>query len=62
VINIIVGVITAGAFGCLLYWAFRPSAREWFEFPKHKMLEEEKRFSELDKESDRSQADSRKSD
>jgi hypothetical protein len=61
-INIIVGVITVAAFGCLLYWALGPSAREWFEFPKYKMLEDERRFSELDKESDRSQADTRKSD
>jgi hypothetical protein len=61
-INVIVGVITAVAFGCLLYWAFRPSVRKWFEFPKYKMLEVERRFSELDKESDRSQANSPKSD
>jgi hypothetical protein len=60
-INIIVGVITAVAFGCLLYWAFRPSVRKWFEFPKYKMLEDERRFSELDKESDRSQANSSQS-
>ncbi len=55
-INIIVGVITAVAFGCLMFWAFRPSAREWFEYPKYKMLEDERRFSENNKESDRSQA------
>lgn len=51
-INIIVGVITAVAFGGLLYWAFRPSARQWFEFPKYKMLDDERRFSESDKERD----------
>jgi hypothetical protein len=51
-IDIIVGVITAIAFGCLLYWAFRPSVRRWFEFPKYKMLENERRFSEADKERD----------
>ena len=60
-INVIVGVITAVAFGCLLSWAFRPSVRKWFEFPKYKMLEDERRFSEIDKESDRSQANSSKS-
>ena len=49
-IDIIVGVITAIALGCLLYWAFRPAVRQWFEFPKYKMLEDEKRFSGLDKE------------
>jgi hypothetical protein len=51
-INIIVGVITAVASGCLLYWAFRPSAREWFEYPKFKMLADERRFSGSDKERD----------
>jgi hypothetical protein len=51
-IDIIVTVITAIAFGCLLYWAFRPSVRRWFEFPKYKMLEDERRFSEPDKERD----------
>jgi hypothetical protein len=51
-INIIVGVISAVAFGCLLYWAFRPSVREWFEFPKYKMLADERRFSESDKKRD----------
>jgi hypothetical protein len=51
-IDIIVGVITAIAFGCLLYWAFRPSVRRWFEFPKYKMLEDERRFSQAAKEQD----------
>jgi hypothetical protein len=51
-IDIIVGIITAIAFGCLLYWAFRPSVRKWFEFPKYKMLEDERRFSEADTERD----------
>ena len=46
-IDIIVSVITAIALGCLLYWAFRPAVRQWFEFPKYKMLEDERRFSEL---------------
>jgi hypothetical protein len=32
----------------LLYWAFRPAVRKWFEFPKYKMLEDERRFSEVD--------------
>jgi hypothetical protein len=49
-IDIIVTVITAIAFGCLLYWAFRPAVRRWFEFPKYKMLEDERRFSEAGKE------------
>jgi hypothetical protein len=48
-IDIIVGTITAIAFGCLLYWAFRPAVRQWFEFPKYKMLEVERRFSESHK-------------
>jgi hypothetical protein len=48
-IDIIVGAITAIAFGCLLYWAFRPAIRQWFEFPKYKMLEDEGRFSESHK-------------
>jgi hypothetical protein len=47
-INIIVGVITAIAFGILIFWGLRPAAREWFEFPKYKMLEDEKRFAERD--------------
>jgi hypothetical protein len=55
-IDIIVGTISAVALGCLLYWASRPVARHWFEFPKYKMLEDEKRFSGLGEESDRSQA------
>ncbi len=46
-IDIIVGAITVIAFGCLLYWGLRPSVRQWFEFPKYKMLEDERRFSEL---------------
>lgn len=46
-IDIIVSIITAIALGCLLYWAFRPAVRQWFEFPKYKMLEDEKRFSEF---------------
>jgi hypothetical protein len=49
-IDIIVTVITAIAFGCLLYWAFRPAVRRWFEFPKYKMLEDERRFSEAEEE------------
>jgi hypothetical protein len=48
-IDIIVGTISAVALGCLLYWASRPVARHWFEFPKYKMLEDERRFSEVDK-------------
>lgn len=51
-INVIVGVISVVAFGCLLYWALRPSIREWFEFPKYKMLADERRFSESDKKRD----------
>jgi cbb3-type cytochrome oxidase subunit 3 len=51
-IDTLVGIITAIAFGCLLYWAFRPSVRKWFEFPKYKMLEDERRFSEADTERD----------
>lgn len=46
-INTIVAVITAIAFGILMFWAFRPVARKWFEFPKYKMLEDDKRFSEF---------------
>ncbi len=45
-IDTIVGVITAIAFGILIFWIFRPVARKWFEFPKYKMLEDDKRFSE----------------
>ena len=59
-IDIIVSVITALGLGCLLYWAFRPAVRQWFEFPKYKMLEDEKRYSGLDKESDSSKANSPK--
>jgi hypothetical protein len=47
-IDTIVGVITAIAFGILIFWASRPVARKWFEFPKYKMLEDDKRFSEFD--------------
>ena len=52
-IDIIVGVISAIAFGTLIFWAIRPVARKWFEFPKYKMLEDEKRFSELEADRDR---------
>ena len=51
-INIIVTVITAIAFGVLIFWAFRPVARKWFEFPKYKMLEDDDRFSEFDEHRD----------
>jgi hypothetical protein len=51
-IDTIVGVITAIAFGILMFWAFRPVARKWFEFPKYKMLEDDKRFSEFDEDRD----------
>jgi hypothetical protein len=56
-INTIVEVITATAFGILMFWAFRPSAREWFEFPKYKMLEDDKRFSEFDEDWDPREGD-----
>jgi cbb3-type cytochrome oxidase subunit 3 len=46
-IDIIVASITTIALGCLLYWAFRPALRQWFEYPKYKMLEDEKKFSDL---------------
>jgi len=45
-IDIIVSVITAIALGGLLFWAFRPASRKWFEFPKYKMLADERRFSD----------------
>ena len=51
-INTIVEVITGTAFGILIFWAFRPVAREWFEYPKYKMLEDDKRFSEFDEDRD----------
>jgi hypothetical protein len=59
-IDIIVSVITAIALGCLLYWAFRPAVRQWFEFPKYKMLEDERRFSEPDTERDPREAKRRR--
>jgi hypothetical protein len=34
-------------------WAFRPVARKWFEFPKYKILEDDKRFSQFDDDRDR---------
>ena len=51
-IDIIVGFISAVSFGILIFWAIRPSARKWFEFPKYKMLEDEKRFSIPDRRQD----------
>jgi hypothetical protein len=51
-INTIVGLITAIAFGILIFWVFRPVARKWFEFPKYKMLEDDRRFSEFDEQRD----------
>lgn len=48
-IDIIVSVITAIALGCLFFWAFRPSVRQWFEFPKYKMLQDERRFAASEK-------------
>ena len=51
-INTIVEVITAIAFGILIFWIFRPVARKWFEFPKYKMLEDDRRFSEFDEDPD----------
>ena len=59
-INTIVGLITAIAFGILIFWAFRPVARKWFEFPKYKMLEDDKRFSEFDEDRDPHEGDSSK--
>jgi cbb3-type cytochrome oxidase subunit 3 len=61
-IDIIVTVITAIAFGCLRYWAFRPAVRKWFEFPKYKMLEDERRFSEADKAREAREGDARGTD
>ena len=58
-IDLIVSIISAIALGCLLCWAFRPAIRQWFEFPKYKMLEDEKRFSGSDKERDPREGDSR---
>jgi hypothetical protein len=57
-INAIVGVITAIVFGILIFWASRPVARKWFEFPKYKMLEDDKRFSEFDEDRDPREGDS----
>ena len=57
-INTIVGVITAIAFGILIFWASRPVAREWFEFPKYKMLEDNDRFSKFDEDRDSREGDS----
>jgi hypothetical protein len=59
-IDTIVGVIIAIAFGILIFWAFRPVARKWFEFPKYKMLEDDKRFSEFDEDWDPHEGDSSK--
>ena len=59
-INIIVGVISAIAFGTLIFWTIRPVARRWFEFPKYKMLEDEKRFSELEAARDQRTADNQR--
>jgi hypothetical protein len=61
-IDIIVTVITAIAFGSLLYWAFCPAVRKWFEFPKYKMLEDERRFSEADKAREAREGDARGTD
>ena len=57
-INTIVEVITLSAFGILIFWAFRPVAREWFEYPKYKMLEDDERFSEFDEDRDSREEDS----
>jgi hypothetical protein len=59
-INTIVGVITAIAFGILIFWVSQPVARKWFEFPKYKMLEDDKRFSEFDEDRDPREGDSPK--
>jgi hypothetical protein len=59
-INTIVGVITAIAFGGLIFWVSQPVARKWFEFPKYKMLEDDKRFSEFDEDRDPREGDSPK--
>jgi hypothetical protein len=57
-IDTIVGVITAIAFGMLMFWASQPVARKWFEFPKYKMLEDDMRFSEFDEDQDQRGGDS----
>jgi hypothetical protein len=59
-INTIVAVITAIAFGILIFWVSQPVARKWFEFPKYKMLEDDKRFSEFDEDRDPREGDSPK--
>ena len=51
-INIIVGFVSVVVFAILIFWAFRPMARTWFEFPKYKMLEDYRRFSEFDEDLD----------
>jgi hypothetical protein len=57
-IDTIVGVITAIAFGILIFWASQPVSRKWFEFPKYKMLEDDERFSEFDEDRDQREGDS----
>jgi hypothetical protein len=51
-IDTIVGAITAIAFGIFIFWASQPVTRKWFEFPKYKMLEDDRRFSEFDEDPD----------
>ena len=59
-INTIVGVITAIAFGILIFWIFRRVARKWFEFPKYKMLEDDRRFSDFHEDRDPHRGDNPK--
>jgi hypothetical protein len=59
-IDTIVGVITAIAFGIFIFWASQPVARTWFEFPKYKMLEDDRRFSDFDEDRDSREGDSSK--
>jgi hypothetical protein len=44
-INIIVSVCTAIGAVFMLVWMLRPAFRGWVEFPKYRMLANERRFS-----------------
>ena len=49
VINLIVLTVTLLMLGFVAVWVFAPHLRSWFEEPKYRFLERERRFPEVER-------------
>jgi len=49
VINLIVLTVTLLMLGFVSVWVFAPHLRSWFEEPKYRFLERERRFPEVER-------------